>query len=62
MTSLTDLAHDDRSARVLLATIGTTNDPVTGKLLTTLGAVEIVNLIENDAAVPGLDRAEAEVW
>lgn len=62
MTSLIDLVHDDRSARMLLATISTPNDPVTGKLLTTLGAVEVINLIENDATVPGLDRAETEVW
>ena len=62
MPALTALARDDRSARVLLSMIGTPADVATGKLLTEVGAAELISIAEGDGTVPGMDRVEAAVW
>ena len=62
MPALTALATDDRSARVLLSMIGTPGDVATGKLLTEVGAVELISIADGDGPVPGMDRVEAAVW
>ena len=62
MPALTALARDDRSARVLLSIIGTPADVATGKLLTEVGAAELISIAEGDGTVPGMDRVEAAVW
>ena len=62
MPALTALATDDRSARVLLSMIGTPGDVATGKLLTEVGAAELISIAEGDGTVPGMDRVEAAVW
>ena len=62
MPALTALARDDRSARVLLSMIGTPSDVATGKLLTEVGAAELISIVERDSTVPGMDRVEAAVW
>lgn len=62
MPALTDLATDDRSARVLLSIIGIPADVATGKLLTKVGAAELISIAEGDGTVSGMDRVEAAVW
>ncbi|MGK0741349.1 DNA-processing protein DprA [Leucobacter sp. Z1108] len=62
MPALTALARDDRSARVLLSIIGTPADVATGKLLTEVGAAELISIAEGDGTVPGMDPVEAAVW
>ena len=62
MPALTALARDDRSARVLLSMIGTPADVATGKLLTEVGAAELISMAEGDGTVPGMDRVKAAVW
>lgn len=62
MPMLSHLAKDERTARMVLSLIGTPNDAVTGGLLTRVGAVELISLIERDASIPGLKRVEAAVW
>ena len=62
MPALTVLATDDRSARVILSMIGTPSDVITRKLLTKLGAAELISLAEGGGTVPGMGRVEAAVW
>lgn len=62
MATLTDLARDERSAHMLLSLIGIPNNEATGRLLSWIGAVELIGLAESSADVPGMDRVEAAVW
>ncbi|MGK0714467.1 DNA-processing protein DprA [Leucobacter sp. W1153] len=62
MATLTDLAHDERSARILLSLIGAPNDAATGRLLTRIGAVELIALTESSTDIPGMDQVAAAVW
>ncbi|WP_083506863.1 DNA-processing protein DprA [Leucobacter sp. G161] len=62
MPTLTDLARDERSARLVLSLVGTPNDEATGRLLAQVGAQDLIALADRDTAVPGMDRAEAAVW
>lgn len=62
MPTLTDLARDERSARLALSLVGTPNDEATGRLLAQVGAEELIKLADRDTAIPGMDRAEAAVW
>lgn len=62
MSTLSDLARDERSARLLLSLVGTPNDEGTGRLLARVGAEELIILADRDTAIPGMDRAEAAVW
>lgn len=62
MRTLSDLVRDERSARMLLSLVGTPNDEATGRLLTRVGAEELIALADRDTVIPGMDRAEAAVW
>lgn len=62
MLNLTDLARDERSARMLLSFVATPSEEATGRLLNRLGAEDVVALADKDGPVPGMDRAEAAVW
>ena len=62
MPTLTALAKDERTARQLLAVIGTPGDISTGALINNVGAVEAITLIERDITVPGMDAVESAVW
>lgn len=62
MATLTDIARDERSARILLSLIGAPNDAATGRLLTRIGAVELIALAESSADIPGMDQVAAAVW
>ena len=62
MTSLGDVASAERTARMVLSMLVEPNDPVTGRILSRLGAVETPWLAERDGAVVGLSPVDAEVW
>ncbi len=70
MTSLSDVANDERTARMVLSMLVGPNDPVTGRILSPvtgrilsrLGAVETLWLAEHDGAVVGLSPVDAQVW
>lgn len=62
MPTLAAIARDDRSARMTLSMIGVPNDETTGKLLSRVGAVRLVELVGTEDPIPAMDRAEAAVW
>ena len=50
MASLSDVASDERTARMVLSMLVEPNDPVTGRILSRLGAVETLwRLIANES-------------
>lgn len=62
MPNLTDLARDDRSARIVLSIVGSPNDAATGRLLGKVGSVELIRLAESEVRIPGMDQVEAALW
>jgi len=62
MSALSDLAKDDRAARVILAMVSSRNDALTRNLLERVSAVELITLADGDGPVPGMGRVEAAVW
>lgn len=62
MGSLNDLANDERTARMVLSVLVEPNDPVTGRLLARVGAVEVLRLAEHNGEVSGLDSVDVQVW
>lgn len=54
MTSVSEVANEERTARMVLSMLIEPNDPVTGRILSRLGAVETLWLAERDGAVVGL--------
>lgn len=62
MSTLTDLARDERSARMLLSFVGTPDDSATGRLVRQVGAENLVALADDNTAIPDMDRADAAVW
>lgn len=62
MPKLTDLASDERSARIVLSIIGKPSDKATGRLLADVGAVELIKLAENDSPIPRMDDVETAIW
>lgn len=62
MTSFSDLGRDARTARMVLSILAEPDDAVTGRLLTRLGGVKAVELLDRDGKVPGMGRVDAQVW
>lgn len=62
MDAITSLAQDERVARVMLAMGSEPGDRITGRLLMSIGASLAVEAAATGVALPGLDRAEREVW
>ncbi|MEJ5946850.1 DNA-processing protein DprA [Pseudokineococcus basanitobsidens] len=62
MTSFSDLARDARTARMVLSMLAEPDDAVTGRLLTRLGGVKTVGLLDGDGKVPGMGRVDGQVW
>ena len=62
MATLNNLARDERSARILLSLIGAPSNAATGRLLTRIGAVELIALAESSTDIPGMDKVAAAVW
>ena len=62
MASLSDVASDERTARMVLSMLVEPNDSVTGRILSRLRAVETLWLAEHDREVVGLSPVDAQVW
>lgn len=62
MSALTNLASDERHARMLVSLLAEPDDPVTGRLLRQVGADETLRLLDGFGAVPGLSRVDSQVW
>lgn len=62
MTSFSEVANDERTATLVLSMLIEPNDPVTGRILSRLGAVETLWLAERNGAVVGLSPVDAPVW
>lgn len=62
MSALTDLASDERHARMLMSLLAEPDDPVAGRLLRQAGAVETLRLLDGAGAVPGLSRVDSQIW
>lgn len=62
MTTLSDLGHDERTARGVLSFVATPSDTTTGQLLDRLGTVELLRLVDAKDALPGLDKVASAVW
>ena len=59
MYTITELAADERTARIILATVSEPGDAVTGQMIRTLGATEVVARAVADE-VPG--GPDADTW
>ena len=62
MSSLSEIAGDERTARMVLSMLVEPDDAVTGRLLATAGGVETLRLAESDSSVPGIGDVDAQVW
>ncbi|WP_404464945.1 DNA-protecting protein DprA [Micrococcus antarcticus] len=62
MAVIADLSPDERSARMLLSILAEPDDPVTGRVLSRVGAVETLRLVEDDGTIPGVNRVDTQVW
>lgn len=62
MPSLSEIAGEERTARMVLSMVVEPEDAVTGRLLATVGGVETLRLAESDSPVPGLGDVDAQVW
>ena len=62
MTGLSDVANDERTARMVLSMLVEPNDPVTGRLSARVGALEVLRLAERNGEVSGLDSVDTQVW
>ncbi|SMX78007.1 DNA processing protein [Brevibacterium aurantiacum] len=62
MDTILNLATDERSARIILATLTEPRDTTTGSLLRQVGGMETLRLLEADTSAPGFDEATTGVW
>jgi DNA processing protein len=69
MDTITELAPDERRARIALACMTEPGDAVTSGLVGRVGAVEAVGLLDSHAVLPGLspvgwsrDRLDSRLW
>lgn len=62
MAGLRNVAGDERTARMVLSMLLEPNDPMTGRVLARLGAVETLRLVDADGPVDGLSAVDAQVW
>lgn len=62
MTGLGDAANDERTARMVLSMLVEPNDPVTGRLVARVGALEVLRLAERNGEASGLDSVDTQVW
>lgn len=62
MDTITGLATDERTARIALAVLVAPDDPVTGRMVDQVGAVETVRLLTTDGPVPTMDQTGAALW
>lgn len=56
------IASDDPTARITLAVHADADDPITGRLVEHIRAVETLWLVASEGAVPGIGREAAGLW
>lgn len=59
MDTITGLAKDERAARVALSVLVEPGDPLTGRLVNSVGAVETVRLLTSEGPVPAMSEDAA---
>lgn len=62
MGSIIAQTKDEETARIALALFAEPGDPVTGRFIQRVGAVETVRLLASDDAVPVLSKEAAALW
>lgn len=62
MDTITSLATDERSARAALSAMAEPDDLMTGRVLASVGAVELLRVLDSDGPTPALDKIEAALW
>lgn len=62
MGSIISQTKDEETARIALALFAEPGDPVTGRFIQRVGAVETVKLLAGDDAVPALSKEAAALW
>lgn len=62
MTTISEGVHDERTARIMLSMLSEPNDSVTGRLLTDLGGIETIRLLDRDDFPPIAERVETQMW
>jgi DNA processing protein len=62
MGSIISQTKDEETARIALALFAEPGDPVTGRFIQRIGAVETVRLLASDDAVPVLSKEAAALW
>lgn len=62
MDSIIALTKDEETARIALALFAEPGDPVTGRFIQRVGAVETVRLLASDDPVPVLSKEAAALW
>ena len=62
MGSIIAQTKDEETARIALALFAEPGDPVTGRFIQRIGAVETVRLLASDDAVPVLSKEAAALW
>ncbi|OUZ09052.1 hypothetical protein BHE97_11880 [Aeromicrobium sp. PE09-221] len=62
MNELSALATDERSGRMVLASIVDPGDVLTGRVLARAGAVETVRALTAEGVAPGLGKVETWLW
>ena len=62
MDTITGLAKDERAARVALSVLVEPDDPLTGRLLNSVGSVETARLLTSEGPVPAMSEDAAALW
>ena len=62
MANVTDYVRDERMARIMLSMMAAPDDPMTGKVVSSVGGTETLRLLDSDHGVPLLNNTEAKVW
>lgn len=62
MDAIAGLARDERAARVTLSVLVEPDDPLTGRLVNSVGAVETVRLLTSEGPVPAMSEDAAALW
>lgn len=62
MGTVGDQVQDERTARIVLSLIADPDDALTGRVLSQVGGVEVLRLLDMETSIPALDENEAKVW
>ena len=62
MSTIADLATDERTARILLSLLGEPDNVFTARLVRGVGAVETVRLVTSGEAAPKMERMDIRMW